>query len=127
MQETKGHTRHILKENEYNQKIKEILSTQTIHLHYSQTQHQLFNLKEGLHNKYIPMYLYSYKHRIRKQSKFRQTTKLRKPDNSIGTHTFSPLKESNKKLQDHSFADISFSNKERESNKKLHQNHLNDY
>ena len=77
MQETKGHTRHILKENDYNQKIKEILSTQTIHLHYSQTQHQLFNLKEGLHNKYIPMHLYSYKHRIRKQSKFRQTTKLR--------------------------------------------------
>ena len=76
MQETKGHTRHILKENDYNQKIKEILSTQTIHLHYSQTQHQLFNIKEELHNKYIPIYLYSYKHRIRKQSKFRLTTKI---------------------------------------------------
>ena len=29
MQETKGHTKHILDENKYNRKIKEILSTQT--------------------------------------------------------------------------------------------------
>ena len=92
----------------------------------NQTQHQLFNLKEGLHNKYIPMHLYSYKHRIRKQSKV-QTNYTIKNLRIAKSHTFPPLKESNKKLQNHSFADIPFSNKERESKIKLHQNHLNDY
>ena len=84
MQETKGHTRHILKENDYNQKIKEILSTQTIHLHYSQTQHQLFHIKGELHNEYIPIYLYSYKTQNTKtiELQIRAIRPIKKKENS---------------------------------------------